>query len=145
MAADNIDYDNLPDFIESTGYQVDPLGLCGINCYHTWFNFVPGASKRLYTDEQLDAMNARENEKKAFNGKEYTTYEATQRQRQLETLMRKERMDVHLLKKGNAAADDIKAARARYRKTSAEYKAFSEAVGLQQHRDRVTIDGLGRV
>lgn len=42
---------------------------------------------RLYTDEQLDKMNAKENEKKEFNGKEYTTYEATQRMRQLEGLL----------------------------------------------------------
>ena len=85
MSADEEKY---KDFVEVTGYGVDPLGLCGINCYHNFWPFVPGASKRLYTDEQLDRMNAKENEKKEYNGKEYTTYEATQRMRQLETIMR---------------------------------------------------------
>lgn len=141
MAAD----EEYPDFVETTGYKVDPLGLCGINCYHTFWAFIPGASIRLYTDEQLDKMNAKANEKIEYNGKEYTRYEATQRQRQLETLMRKQRQEIHLLKQNEANKDDIKAARAKYRRTSAEYKGLSEAAGLQEHRNRVTIDGYGRV
>lgn len=134
-----------PDFVKTTGYGVDPLGLCGINCYHNFWPFIPGVSVRLYTDEQLDKMNAKENEKKEFNGKEYTTYEATQRMRQLETLMRKERLDVHLLKKAGAENEQIKEARAKYRKTSAEYREFTEAMGMKEQRERVTVDGLGRV
>ena len=80
-----------------------------------------------------------------FNGKEYTTYEATQRMRQLETLMRKERLDVHLLKKAGAENEQVKEARAKYRKTSAEYREFTEAMGMKEQRERVTVDGLGRV
>lgn len=142
MSADEEKY---KDFVEVTGYGVDPLGLCGINCYHNFWPFIPGASKRLYTDEQLDRMNAKENEKKEYNGKEYTTYEATQRMRQLETIMRKQRQDIHLLKQSGAADEEIKAARAKYRKTSAEYSDFADTMNMKQRRDRVTVDGLGRV
>ena len=133
------------DFVQTTGYGVDPLGLCGINCYHHFWAFIPGISVRLYTDEQLDRMNAKENQKKEYNGKEYTTYEATQRMRQLETLMRKQRMDIHLLKQSGAEQEQIKAARAQYRKTSAEYTDFTTEMGMRERRDRVTVDGLGRV
>ncbi len=61
------------------------------NCYHDYLPFVPGASVRTYSDEQLERLNAAENEPKVYYGKEYTTYEALQRQRQLETNMRAQR------------------------------------------------------
>jgi hypothetical protein len=134
-----------PDFVQTTGYGVDPLGLCGINCYHHFWAFIPGVSVRLYTDKQLNEMNAKENRKREYNGKEYTTYEITQRMRQLEALMRKQRMDIHLLKQSGAEQEQIKAARAQYRKTSAEYTDFAAEMGMKERRDRVTVDGLGRV
>ncbi len=133
-----------PDFIESTGYgRVD--GLCGANCRHDFFAFIPGVSIRTYTDEQLDEMNARENTPKTYGGKEYTTYQATQRQRQLERQMRAQRQEIQLLQLGDADEDDIIQARCRYRNYSQEYTAFSEAMGLPQQRERVTIDGLGNI
>jgi hypothetical protein len=123
----------------------DVTGLCGANCYHDYYPVVPGVSEPTYTDEELAEMNRRENEKIAFGGKEYNKYEATQRQRQLETTMRAQREQIKLLKEGGADEDDIIAARARYRATSAEYSRFSSAMGIPQQRDRVTMDGLGNV
>lgn len=133
-----------PDFVESTGYGEDPLGLCGINCYHQFYPFIPGVSTRLYTDEQLDKMNAEENEKKAFNGKAYTKYEATQYQRKLETVMRKQKQDIKLLKEAGLAddSDDVTFAKCRYQKTVAKYKEFSKEMGLREHWDRVNTAGL---
>ena len=40
------------------------LGFAGINCYHIRFPFIPGISKRKYTDEWLAEQNRRENEKR---------------------------------------------------------------------------------
>lgn len=48
-----------PDFVETTGYGVDKLGLCGINCYHTFYAFIPGVSTPNYTLEQLEEMERR--------------------------------------------------------------------------------------
>ena len=120
-------------------------GLLGANCYHSYYPFIPGISKRQWTDEQLDQMNAKENTPKKYNGKEYTTYEATQYQRKLETLMRKQRQDIKLLKSGGATEDDLINAMAKYRATMAQYTAFSKQMGLPQQRERIYIDGLGRV
>ena len=47
------------------------LGFAGINCYHIRFPFIPGISKRKYTDEWLAEQNRKENEKKSLHGKEY--------------------------------------------------------------------------
>lgn len=120
-------------------------GLNGANCYHDYYPFIPGVSERTYTDEELDRLNAEENTPIEFEGKEYTKYEALQKQRRLETTMRAQRQKIHLLKEGGADEDDIIAARCRYRVTSGEYTRFSEAMGLPQQRERVTVDGLGNI
>ena len=52
------------------------LGFAGINCYHIKFPFLPGISKRKYTDEWLAEQNRKENVKKSYRGREYDTYAA---------------------------------------------------------------------
>lgn len=120
-------------------------GLHGANCRHDYFPVIPGISVPTYTAEELEEMNRKENIPVEYNGKKYTKYEALQRQRRLETTMRAQRQQIHLLKVGNADEDDIIAARCRYRGTSQEYKRFSEAMDLPEQRQRVTVDGLGNI
>ncbi len=130
-------------FIRETGYgEVD--GLCGANCRHTFYPFIPGISVRTYTDEQLEELNRQENEKKEYNGKEYNKYEATQYQRRLETSMRKYRQDISLLKQSGLAddSDEVIAARCKYQTLSRKYSDFSKKMGLREHRDRINADGL---
>ena len=117
-------------------------GLCGANCYHSYSSFFPGISVRTYTDEELDRMNAEDNTPREYNGKQYTKYEALQRQRKLETTMRAERQKINLLIQGGADEDDILSAKVRYNGTSDEYVKFSRAMELPQQRQRVTVDGL---
>lgn len=130
-------------FIRETGYgEVD--GLCGANCRHTFYPFIPGISVRTYTDEQLEELNRQENEKKEYNGKEYNKYEATQYQRRIETSMRKYRQDINLLKQSGLAddSDEVIAARCKYQILSRKYSDFSKKMGLREHRDRINVDGL---
>lgn len=84
-------------------------------------------------------MNAEENKPVEYNGKTYTKYEATQRQRRLETAMRAQRQKIKLLEDGGADEQAIINARARYVKNSDEYVNFSKSVGLSQQWDRVTV------
>lgn len=120
-------------------------GLCGANCYHSYYPVIPGISAPTYTEEELDEMNRQENIPIDYNGKQYTKYEALQRQRQLETRMRAERQKIKLLQDGEADETDIMLARAKYRGTSQEYTSFSKAMELPQQRQRVTVDGLGNI
>jgi plasmid maintenance system killer protein len=120
-------------------------GLMGWNCYHSYYPFIEGVSERQWTDEQLDAMNAKENTVKKFKDKEYNSYEATQRQRELETLMRAQRRKIKLLKSGAAAEDDIQSSLSWYRETMRQYKIFSEEMKLPQQMERVYVDRLGKV
>lgn len=120
-------------------------GLCGANCYHDFYPFIEGISERIYTDEELEELNRQENTPVEFNGRQYTRYEATQRQRYLERKMRAQRQEINLLQKGGASEDEIINARCRYRGTSSEYTRFSKAMNLPQQRERVTVDGLGNI
>ena len=119
----------------------DVAGLKGANCYHDFHPFFPGISKRLYTDEELDRMNAEENTPKPYGSKQYTTYEALQRQRAIETRLRRCREEIDLLEQGQASEDDILGVKARYHALSDEYVNFSKAMRLPQQRERVSIDG----
>ena len=120
-------------------------GLLGANCYHQYNAFIPGVSVRTYSDQQLDQMNPEENRTKEYNGKEYTTYEALQHQRKMETLMRKQRQDIKLLETGGASKNDILAAKSRYRSTMSQYVEFSKSMELPQQKERVYMDGLGKL
>lgn len=120
-------------------------GLCGWNCYHSYYPFIPGVSKRLYTDSQLEEMNRKENEIKQYKGQEYNKYEATQRQRQLETIMRKYRERIYLGRSSGLPEEKIMMDRINYQGAMQEYVDFSKKMQLPQQRERIYQDGLGRV
>lgn len=120
-------------------------GLEGVNCYHERYPFIPGISERNWTDEWLEEQNRKENTPKEFNGKEYTLYEAKQRQRQMETAMRAQREKVQLLKDGDADPDDVMLARAKYQGQLNEYSRFSRKMGLKEERERIYYDMRGHI
>lgn len=116
-------------------------GLCGANCYHSYSPFIKGIDTPTYSEEELDRMNEEENTPKEYNGKEYTAYEAQQRQRQLETAMRADRQKIELLTQGGADDDTITGAKVRYFQRQDEYVKFSKAMNLPQQWERITVNG----
>lgn len=125
-----------PDLVESTGYgYVD--GLSGANCRHKKYPWIEGVSERTYTDEQIAHIDDRH--EIDFEGKHYTAYEATQKQRQMERTIRKLKREQTAY---NAAGltEEEQAVTTRIRRLNAEYKAFSEAAGLPMQRDRMRVE-----
>lgn len=120
-------------------------GLLGANCYHTYYPFFPGISQRNWTDEWLDAKNEEEAEPKTFDGKEYTLYEAKQRQRQMETAMRAQREKVKLLQDGGADQDEVILHKAKYQGQLNEYSRFCRKMSLTEERERIYYDMRGMV
>ena len=118
-------------------------GLLGANCYHTYYPFIKGISKRAYTDEQLKVW--KEDTHKMYQGKEYTQYQAQQRMRQMETNMRAQRQTINLLKLGGADKETITEERIKYRIQMQQYKDIAKFFGLKEQKERIYIDGLGRV
>ena len=72
-----------PDFVTSTGYGTGG-GLAGYNCRHSFYPFFEGLSEKSYTQKQLAALD----KSVTYNGKEISTYEATQAQRGIERKIR---------------------------------------------------------
>lgn len=120
-------------------------GLEGANCYYIRYPFIPGVSERQYSDSWLKEQNQKEDVPKAFRGREYTTYEATQRQRYLETNMRAQRQKVRCLQEAGAGSEEVILAKCKYQAQLDEYKAFSKKMGLREQRERIYYDMKGRV
>lgn len=120
-------------------------GLLGVNCYHTYHLFFPGLSERNWTDDWLEEQNRKENEPREFLGKEYTLYEAKQRQRQMETAMRAQREKVKLLQAGGADQDEVILHKAKYQGQLNEYSRFCRKMSLTEERERIYYDMRGMV
>lgn len=125
-----------PDMVQSTGYgYVD--GLSGANCRHKKYPWIEGVSERTYTDEQLAHIDDDHNIE--FEGKHYTAYEATQKQRQIERTVRKLKRE-QTAYKAAGLTEEYQAVTARIRRLNKEYKAFSEAAGLPMQRERMRVE-----
>lgn len=123
------------DLVGSTGYgYVD--GLTGANCRHHKYPYIPGVSERTYTDEQLahidDGLGCE------FDGKKYTAYEATQMQRRIERQIRAQKKLKNAYEKSGLIEEE-QAANIKLRRLNAKYKAFSEAAGLTEQRERTKV------
>lgn len=74
-----------------------------------------------------------------FEGKHYTSYEATQKQRQIERTVRKLKREKTAYKAAGLTEEE-QAVTARIRRLNAEYKAFSDAANLPMQRDRMRVE-----
>ena len=120
-------------------------GLLGANCYHTYYPFFPGISERNWSDDWLEEQNRKESKPKEFQGKEYTLYEAKQRQRQMETAMRAQREKVQMLQDSGADRQEVMLQKAKYQGQLNEYAAFSRKMGLKKERERIYLDMRGKI
>lgn len=128
------DGDKYPSIYEVCGWgQVD--GLEGANCRHHHFPFVEGVSERTYTDEQLENIDPPPFE---YQGKTYTMYEATQKQRQIETSMRKYKRDM-ISYRAAGLREDAQDAEIKLNRLSKEYKEFSKAANLRTQIERAYV------
>ena len=120
-------------------------GLLGWNCRHTYYPFIEGVSVRNYSDEELAELDRKEAQNVMFRGRDYNAYEATQKQRYMETAMRAQREKVKLLQQGGADPDEIMLARCKYQAMLDEYKEFSKKMKLPEQKERIYYDLRGRV
>lgn len=141
-----------PDFVTETGYG-DPAGYSGPNCRHSMGAYLPGISEPLYTPEELEAQHNRDiattpykwrDSRGVAHERDFTIRDALDRQRELERRMRDTRREAKMQQVAGQD-DEYNSLKARYRKQSAEYKRFSGAMGIHEQRERVYVDGLGRI
>ena len=126
---EEVTMEQYPDFVTTCGYG-SVTGILGANCRHSFYPFIPGVMERTYTDEQLENIDPPPFK---YEGKEYTHYEATQKQREIERTIRK-------WKRREAAAatpEDKQAAQIRIRRLKKQYKEFSQAAHLREQPERM--------
>ena len=114
------------------------------NCMHIPTPFSTEYSIRRFTPEQLDAFNE-ENEKGCVIGKKhYTTYQASQLMRQIETQIRREK-DTAVA--AQAAGDDKLRAdcQRRISTLAARYTMVSKVSGVGPRRNRMRVAGFKMV
>lgn len=124
------------DFYKETGYGT-LLGLCGVNCGHTFFPYYEGSST-AYDLKELEEIN---NKKVNYKGKDITYYEATQYQRSLERNIRKCSRQIRgnekLLTNSDVDVDSVKYSITRIQEKEKalkkELKDFSDTVGLKSN------------
>lgn len=111
-------------------------GLEGANCRHRRFPWVEGVSERTYTNAQLahidDGLGC------TFEGKKYTAYEATQKQREIERTIRKQKRLRNAFK-ANGQTAEAQAANAILRRLNKKYQQFSAAAGLPEQNERTKV------
>lgn len=123
-------------FEETTGYGTGP-GLCGWNCRHNFFSFWPGISSRVYTDEQLQALSAKDIE---YKGKKYSRYEINQMQRAKERQVRKWKK-TYLMEK-EAGLDTTQSA-LQLKEARKALSDFADATGGRVDSSRTAVNNFG--
>jgi len=135
LRGDNLN--SYPDFVKVCGYG-HVQGIGGANCGHSFWPYIEGVSERTYSDKELEGMKPENRSKVKFEGREYDDYQATQMQRRIERTIRKQKR-LQVAYKAAGQEDKAAAAGARLRALNKKYRAFSEAAGLKEQRERMKV------
>ena len=127
-----------PSLKAVTGYGT-VTGLKGANCRHDFYPVIEGISEPSYTEEELKNIDPPPFE---YNGKTYTYYEATQRQRAMERSMRKTKREI-LAADATDDKDRFTEKSVLLRRQKEEYGRFSKAAGLSMRNERAQVGGFG--
>ena len=119
---EDLDGNKVHVYAQSETSYGQAAGLFGVNCGHYPIPFIPGFS-RLRGSGQSEEDNAK-------------AYAESQEQRKLERKVRKEKLDLDVMKAQGASAEEIAAQKMRVRNAQADVSAFCEQTGRARHRDR---------
>lgn len=113
-----------------------------LNCGHAAFPIILGVSEPTYTDEQLEEFKRSNAEGVTYQGKHYTMYEATQKQRQIERAIRTQKCRV-LTAEATGDKERLLTSQIKYRRLNEEYERFSKGVKLRTQTERLYVEGFG--
>lgn len=103
------------------------------NCRHTYFGIILGVSEPKYTKKELKEYK---NATVKFNGNKIPYYEATQKQRALENIIRKNKRAVKTLEK---ARQDTTKAKSNLAKAQKKLNDFCKQTGLEKDYSRIDV------
>ena len=116
-----------PDFFKETGYGT-PAGLKGVNCTHDFYPFWEGIS--------IIPEDIKEPDPVTIDGKEYTYYQATQKQRQMERNIRATKREMEAQNRIGGPTTEL---RSKLKAQTNEYKRFSNKAGLKVRDNRLRV------
>ncbi len=114
------------------------------NCQHIAMGFSTVHSVRRYTEEQLQAWKADNASGCEINGKHFTTYQAQQLMRQLETQVRRQKDAANAAREVNDAALR-RACQVKINALTRKYYSIASASGLTPHGNRLSVEGFRAV
>ena len=114
-----------------------------LNCGHWASPIILGVNAPQYTREELEKFRQDNQKGIDYEGRHYTMYEATQRQRQLERAIRKQKRRILAAEQNPDDPKRLQNARIRYQVLNQEYRRFSNAAGLRLQRERMEMTGFG--
>lgn len=113
-----------------------------LNCGHAAFPIILGVNSPQYTDQELEGFRQQNEEGVTYEGKHYTLYEATQRQRKLERTIRKQKRRI-LVDEATGDQDKLQNDQIRLQVIKQEYARFSKGTGLPMQHTRMETAGFG--
>ena len=130
--------------LKDIGYG-EVTGFKGINCRHDWYPYYSG-STRTYTEKQLKEW---QEEKITYNRKEYSKYDATQKQRYFERQIRQDKKDLKAQQAILTSKDkninieqvqnEIRNIKAKQKEHNAQLNDFLKQTGLRKDNSRLVI------
>ena len=111
------------------GEPSNPDHIYSYNCRHTHYPYWPGISEPIAYQREPGPFT--------INGRRYTYYEATQKQRAMERQIRALKREVN-------AGGDKATLGSEIRQRTREYKAFSDACGIREKLERLHVLGYDR-
>ena len=113
-----------------------------LNCGHSAHPIILGISPPQYTPTELERMRQENEEGITYNGRHYTGYEATQRQRNLEASMRRQKRKI-LVDEAAGDGEKLQTDQIKLQLLRQEYARFSKAAGLRTQTERAEAVGFG--
>lgn len=115
-----------------------------LNCYHFVYPIVLGVSEPMYSKEELEADKKANKDGFEFEGTQYTNYEGTQLQRQLETKIRQYK-DRQIGAKSINDKDEVYRCQEKIAQLTQKYNDLSKASGLPTKIGRLRVEGYRKV
>lgn len=119
---------------DGTGYGT-VTGLKGANCTHNFYPYWPGISVK--EPDMVEPPPVK------INGRKYTYYQATQKQREYERKLRAAKREIAIQEQSGGKPEDIAQLKRETRALSKEYNSFSNAVGIRPKPNRARVVGVG--
>ena len=112
-----------------------------LNCGHSAMPIILGVNEPQYTKEELEDFRRQNEEGVTYDGKHYTLYEATQRQRKFERTIRKQKRRI-LVDEATGDEEKLVIDQVKLQRLKQEYTRFSKGVGLPAQHARMEAAGF---